>query len=121
MEPAPPRDPLTEPDPWNVIAAGYDEEFITKLPGLVESAVSCLGAPEGSTVLDLATGPGTFALRAASRFAKIVAVDFAEQMIARLEAHLAAQGIRNVEALVMDGHALKLPDASFDAVASMFG
>src|SRR5262249_727238 len=36
-------------------------------------------------------------------------------------AHLDTQRIRNVEALVMDGHALKLPDASFDAVASMFG
>jgi SAM-dependent methyltransferase len=42
-------------------------------------------------------------------------------MIERLEGHLAQQGIRNVEARVMDGHALTLPDASFDAVVSMFG
>jgi SAM-dependent methyltransferase len=91
------------------------------LPGLVEGAVLHLGVPPESTVLDLATGPGTFAVRAASQFAKIVAVDFAEQMIERLQAHLERQGIRNTEARVMDGHALTLPDASFDAVVSMFG
>ena len=117
----PPKDPLTEPEPWNVVATGYDEEFCTTLPGLLDSAVSHLGAPPESTVLDLATGPGTFAVRAAPRFAKIVAVDFAKQMIERLEAHLEREGIRNVEARVMDGHALTLPDASFDAVVSMFG
>ena len=118
---SPPKDPLTEPEPWNAVATGYDEEFCTALPGLVDSVFSHLGAPPESTVLDLATGPGTFAVRAAPRFAKIVAVDFARQMIERLEAHLERKGIRNVEARVMDGHALTLPDASFDAVVSMFG
>jgi SAM-dependent methyltransferase len=121
MEAVPPKDPLTEPEPWNVVATGYDEEFCTALPGLVDGAVSHLGAPPESTVLDLATGPGTFAVRAASRFARIVAVDFAAQMIERLRAHLEQKGIRNIEARVMDGHELALPDASFDAVVSMFG
>src|SRR6185369_7603136 len=117
----PPKDPLTEPGPWNAVATGYDEEFFEQIPELVEKAIIVLAAPPESTVLDLATGPGTFAVRAASRFAKIVAVDFAEQMIERLQAHLERQSIRNVEARVMDGHALALPDASFDAVVSMFG
>ncbi|MFN7972755.1 MAG: class I SAM-dependent methyltransferase [Acidobacteriota bacterium] len=118
---SPPKDPLNEPETWNVIAEGYDEEFLTKVPAFVENALSILGAPSESTVLDLGTGPGTFAKRAASRFAKVVAVDFAEQMIERLASHVEREGIRNVETHVMDGHALSLPDASFDAVVSMFG
>ena len=119
---APPqKDPLTEPGPWNSVAVGYDEEFFEQIPELVQKAISVLDAAPESTVLDLATGPGTFAVRAAGRFKKVVAIDFAERMIERLRGHLKSSGIGNVEALVMDGHALSFGDASFDAVVSMFG
>jgi SAM-dependent methyltransferase len=115
------KDPLTEPGPWNSVAVGYDEEFFEQLPGVFDKAIAVLDAPPESTVLDLATGPGTFAVPAARRFEKVVAIDFAEQMIERLRGHLERSGIGNVEALVMDGHALSFGDASFDAVVSMFG
>jgi len=118
---APPQDPLTEPGPWNAVAEGYDQELFNQTPTLTERALSVLDVAPTSTVLDLGTGPGTFAVRAASKYEKVVAVDFAEQMIARLTAHLDAAGIRNVETRVMDGHALSFEDASFDAVASLFG
>ena len=37
---APPtKDPLTEPGPWNAIAAGYDEELFEKLPEVAEAAI----------------------------------------------------------------------------------
>lgn len=117
----PPKDPLTEPGPWNSVAVGYDEEFFEQLPDLLERAITLLDAPPEGTVLDLATGPGTFAVPAARRFKKVVAIDFAEQMIERLRRHLESSGTTNVEPLVMDGHALSFGDASFDAVASMFG
>jgi SAM-dependent methyltransferase/uncharacterized protein YciI len=117
----PSKDPLTEPGPWNSVATGYDEEFFQQLPAVIDKAIEVLGAPPESTVLDLATGPGTFAVPAARRFKKVVAIDFAEQMIRRLRGHLESSGIGNVETLVMDGHALMFEDASFDAVASMFG
>lgn len=118
---APPKDPLTDPGPWNAVAEGYDQELFNQTPELAERAFAILGVAPTSTVLDLGTGPGTFAVRAASKYEKVVAVDFAEQMIARLKAHLEAAGIGNVEPRVMDGQALSFEDASFDAVASLFG
>jgi SAM-dependent methyltransferase len=116
-----PRDPLTLPGPWNAVAEGYDEEFFGQLPELTDRAIAVLGASSSDTVLDVATGPGTLAVKLAPRVARVVAVDFAVAMIERLKAHLFALAIQNVEALVMDGQALELPSASVDAAASMFG
>ena len=38
----PPKDPLTEPGPWNAVAVGYDEEFFGQLPELTEAAIELL-------------------------------------------------------------------------------
>ncbi|MFX7996903.1 class I SAM-dependent methyltransferase, partial [Acinetobacter baumannii] len=46
-----------------------------------------------------------------------LAVDFSPGMVARV----AGAGSANVEARVMDGQALALPDGGFDAVVSIFG
>lgn len=116
-----PRDPLTLPEPWNAVAEAYDEEFFGRLPLITERVVKALGAPPGATVLDVATGPGTLAVKLAETAARVIAVDFAEAMIERLRAHLTALSLTNVEARVMDGQALELADASVDAAASMFG
>jgi SAM-dependent methyltransferase len=116
-----PRDPLTLPGPWNAVAQGYDEEFFDQLPELTDRAIATLGASPDATVLDVATGPGTLAVKLAPKVARVIAVDFAEAMIERLKAHVVALGITNVEPHVMDGHALELPDGSVDAAASMFG
>src|SRR5690606_18153717 len=71
----------------------------------------------GSRVLDVAAGTGALALAAARAGAQVLATDFAPGMVARI----AAAGLPNVEARVMDGQALDLPDAAFDAVFSIFG
>jgi len=118
---APSDDPLTRPEPWNAVAAGYDDAFFWRAADLTEAAIERLAPAASSAVLDLATGPGTFAVRVAKRVARVVAVDFAESMVERLRAHARREGLENVEAYVMDGQALELPDASFDAAASLFG
>jgi len=118
---APPQDPMTLPGPWNAVAAGYDEEFFAQLPVLVDDAIMTLSVPPSARVLDVATGPGTVAVRLAARVASVAAVDFAESMVERLRAHLAHDGVSNVEALVMDGQALTFADETFDAAVSMFG
>lgn len=115
------KDPLTEPEPWNAIAVGYDEEFSGRLPELADEALNTLRPSADDVVLDLATGPGNLAVALAPRVARVVAVDFAESMIARLRRRVDDHRISNVEAHVMDGHALALADESFDAVVSMFG
>src|SRR5690606_24637349 len=60
---------------------------------------------------------GALALAAARTGAQVLATDFSPGMVARI----AAAGLPNVEAQVMDGQALDLPDGGFDAVFSIFG
>ena len=73
--------------------------------------------PAGSKVLDIATGTGTMALVAARAGFDVTATDFSSTMVERV----ASYKIANIEARVMDGQALDLPDGSFDAAFSMFG
>ncbi len=68
-------------------------------------------------MLDIACGAGALALVAARDGAQILATDFSPGMVAAVLSH----GLPNVDALVMDGQALDLPDACFDAAFSIFG
>jgi len=71
----------------------------------------------GSRVLDIAAGAGALAIAAARAGACVLATDFSPGMVDAVLSH----GIPNLEARVMDGQALELPDASFDGAFSMFG
>lgn len=106
---------------WNTVAEGYDELWFEALPELTERAIQVVSPDPSMTVLDVGAGPGTFAVRVAPRVARVVAIDFADQMIARLRARLDRDAVANVETHVMDGQELSFGDASFDAVVSMFG
>jgi SAM-dependent methyltransferase len=117
----PPKDPITEPGPWNTVANGYDEVFFGQAPRLIDTAIDLLAPEAEDTVLDIATGPGTLAVRLAPRVRRVVAIDFADAMIARLHSHRLREHVTNLEAHVMDGQALTFEDASFDLVVSMFG
>lgn len=105
------------PDHWDTAARHYEETAhpFTKL--YAEAALAHVALGPDSRVLDVAAGTGALALAAARTGAKVLATDFSAGMVARV----AAAGLPNVEAQVMDGQALALPDAVFDAVFSIFG
>lgn len=117
----PPKDPLTEPGPWNSVAVGYDEVVFGQIPELTEAAIELLSAEKEDTVLDVATGPGTLAVRLAPRVHRVVAVDFAEAMLERLRLHVMQKHLHNLEVKLMDGEQLEFDDGSFDCAASLFG
>jgi SAM-dependent methyltransferase len=114
-------DPLAQPAPWNAVATGYDEVWYGALPELTERAIAIVSPTPAMNVLDVAAGPGGFALNVAPRVARVVAIDFAHEMIARLRTRLERDKVANVETHVMDGQELSFEDGSFDAVVSMFG
>lgn len=115
--------PLSNNDPaeWNLVAPGYDE-FSSAFMGLFcERAIEDLALGANDRVLDVATGPGTLALRACPRVKRVLAVDFADEMLARLRTHVSARGITNLDVEHMNGMELRVADGSFDAAFSAFG
>jgi SAM-dependent methyltransferase len=116
-----PQDPLTLPGPWNAVASAYDEEFSSKIPEFLDAALSALAPDATDVFLDVAAGPGHLALALAPKVARVVAIDFAEAMIAKLREKVGHAGVGNVESHVMDATALSLEDGTFDGAVSMFG
>jgi ubiquinone/menaquinone biosynthesis C-methylase UbiE len=104
-------------DHWNSAAERYEKTAHPNTARYVDAALAHVPLTPGSCVLDVAAGTGALALAAAAAGANVLATDFSPGMVARI----AAKALPNVEARVMDGQALELPDASFDAVFSMFG
>jgi SAM-dependent methyltransferase len=70
-------------------------------------------------ILDVAAGPGTLVLEAASRVRAATALDFSEPMLDELRARSA--DIRAIRVVHGDGQALPFADGAFDAAFSMFG
>jgi ubiquinone/menaquinone biosynthesis C-methylase UbiE len=106
-----------DPSHWDVAAQHYERTAHPFTARYAEAALARISLGPSSRILDVAAGTGALALAAARTGAKVLASDFSPGMVARI----AAAGIPNVEARVMDGQALALPDGAFDAVFSIFG
>jgi len=114
--------PLAAPLPWNLVAGAYVLELAPVFTHFAEAALALARVGSGTRVLDVAAGPGTLALPAARRGARVSAIDFSPEMIGLLRAQAAREGLTGeVDALVGDGMALPSPDGAFDAAFSMFG
>ena len=74
----------------------------------------------GERVLDVAAGNGNATLAAARRFAHVTSTDYVPSLLEQGRTRAAAEGL-DVELLDGDAEALPFPDASFDAVTSVFG
>jgi ubiquinone/menaquinone biosynthesis C-methylase UbiE len=112
---------LTDPKLWDAIVEDYVAvgEHITT-PYCLD-ALDGLDPRLGARLLDVATGTGALAMAAARRGAGVLAADSSPAMVAYLAARAASAGLANLDARVMDGQALDLPDASFDLACSVFG
>lgn len=110
---------LSDPRYWDGLVASYESmgaDGFTRHFAL--AAVATLDLGPSSRVLDVATGVGAAAAAvAAAAGAQVLAVDFSPGMVRRVQ----ERRLPGVEARQMDGQALDLPDASFDAVISVFG
>lgn len=106
-----------EVDHWNRTAERYEKTAHPYTARYVDAALAGVPLTAASRALDVAAGTGALALAAARTGATVLATDFSPGMVARI----AAKAPLNVEARVMDGQALDLPDADFDAVFSIFG
>ncbi len=96
-------------------AAAYDALAGRVTARVAEPLLDAVEAGTGTRLLDVATGPGYVAARAAERGAEPVGVDFSETMLAHARTH-----VPGVDFVQGDATALPFEDASFDAVVTAF-
>ena len=106
-----------DPEFWSAFAGHYHSVASLFTVSYAERAWAEASLPKDAYVLDIATGIGALAIVAARAGGRVLATDFAAGMVERV----LSLKLPNVEARKMDGQALDIPDASFDAAFSMFG
>jgi len=101
---------------FNRMAAIWDETAAEKNEARLRRMVERLDIKPGAVVLDVGTGTGVFLpylLNSIGREGRIIALDFAEEMLARA----AAKNFNgNIKYLCADVTDIPLPDETFDAV-----
>lgn len=100
---------------WQRQSAGYDDFFGSITTRVVEPLLDAAGVTAGSRVLDVASGPGYVAARAAERGASVAGVDVAGSMVA-----LARSLHPELEFGLGDAEALAFGDECFDVVVANF-
>lgn len=100
---------------WQRQAAGYEDFFGPITTRLVEPLLDAAEVGRGARLLDVASGPGYVAAKAAERGASVVGVDIAEAMIS-----LARRLHPQLEFRSGSAEALPFAEGSFDAVVGNF-
>jgi ubiquinone/menaquinone biosynthesis C-methylase UbiE len=90
------------------------------IEGVASEFAARLAIPAGSKVLDVATGTGNVAIPLARAGCVVTGVDIAPNLLVQGSERAAAEGL-SVAFDEGDAEALPYPDASFDAVVTMFG
>jgi ubiquinone/menaquinone biosynthesis C-methylase UbiE len=112
---------------WTHVAPGWrkHDAMLTRLSRPVSLRMLDLaGVGAGHRVLDIACGTGEPALPAAERVGPagfVLATDVVEDMLAFAREKAAARGLGHVEFRGVDGEALDVPPASFDAATIRWG
>jgi ubiquinone/menaquinone biosynthesis C-methylase UbiE len=113
--------PLAAPEPWNLVADGYEQITRKFLAQYSRSGLAMLRYGPETRAVDVACGPGTTTLLLAPSVKHVACLDFSAAMLDKLDRNVAAAGITNVEIVHGDGQALPFGDNSFDVGVSMFG
>jgi ubiquinone/menaquinone biosynthesis C-methylase UbiE len=113
--------PLSAAAPWNLVADGYAETTMQMLAQYAEEAIIASRLKPGSTILDVACGPGALALRLANGAASVHGIDFSEAMLANFRQNVERAGLKNIVIQHGDAQALPYADEMFDAAFSNFG
>lgn len=119
--PAPAVNPLSSPEPWDLVSEGYDEttgEFLAKFS---EYGIEKLELRTDDRFIDVACGPGTTSLLAAPLVRSVDALDFSPEMLRIARRNASDAGLTNVTFHEGDGQDLPFSESSFDKGVSMFG
>ena len=109
---------------WPGRMRAYTEEAAPHTGAHSEVLLRLVPPAPGQRILDVATGPGTVALRAAERVGPegaVVATDLTPEWEEVIGERATAAGVRNLRFQAMGAEALDLPDDHFDVAYCQFG
>jgi len=112
---------LSQKEPWDLVAPGYADITMKMFRTYALAALDLVQPDHRSKIVDVACGPGTLALEAATRVSSVHALDFSNPMLEILKTSIRDQGIENIETHCGDGQQLPYENEYFDAAFSMFG
>lgn len=101
-------------------ASGDFSVVATRIVIVAEQLCDTADLQAGWRVLDVATGSGNAAIAAARLGCTVVGIDYVPALLEQGRKRAAAEGLE-LELLEGDAESLPFPDASFDAVLSVFG
>jgi ubiquinone/menaquinone biosynthesis C-methylase UbiE len=101
-------------------ASGDFHAVAALIQPVAEDLCDAVDIRAGWRVLDVACGSGNAAIAAARRGAEAVGIDYVPALLARGRRRAGAEGL-GVDLVEGDAEAIPFPDASFDAVLSVFG
>ena len=104
----------------NIWASGDFSVVASRIVFQAEHLCETADIQAGWRVLDVATGSGNAAIAAARRGCEVVGIDFVPALLERGRIRAASEHL-DVEFLEGDAEDLPFPDASFDAVISVYG
>jgi SAM-dependent methyltransferase len=101
--------------------AGEDYERVSlQIADAIGETVALLSPRRGERILDIGTGTGLAARRAASMGADVVGIDIGAELIETARRFASREGW-NIDFRVADAEKLPFEDASFDGILSTFG
>jgi len=99
----------------------WDPVFDRWLGPATELMLDLAGVGEGTRVLDIAAGSGGQSIAAGRRGATVLATDISSNILEEAERAARAAGISTIATRVVDGEALDVDPATFDAAISRLG
>lgn len=101
---------------WDRMSDVYEREIDQRFATVVDGVIRRAKLAKEDSVLDLGTGTGAVAFKAAPHVTRVLAVDISAAMLEHARALATRMGARNVELREGRAEAIPAPDASQDAV-----